>query len=175
MNNKEEKQIIHEDIFDVNCWQINLMPSEKSERRNKEFVCALQDECIKRGIFGIGMTASQKGNYVYRTIKKGDYVVTKHKNGHYYIGRVSSDGAINIVKDDPIISLFSWYGTVDMWYEFTHDYDIPDKIVDWFSQRFHPTIRRIVPQMLKLMVISMYERKSGDKICNISDLGRLKK
>lgn len=161
MKNKEEKQIVHEDISEVNCWQINLMPSEKLERRNKEFVWNLQNECIKLDIFGIGMTTTHKENFAYKIIKKGDYVVMKHKNGHYYVGRVSSDRAMNIVKDDPIISLFSWYGTVDMWYEYTHDYEIPSEIVDRFSQRFHPTIQRIAPHRQKLLVIDMYDRKNS--------------
>jgi hypothetical protein len=82
---------------------------------------------------------------------------------------------MNVVKEHLVISLFAWYGTVDRWFEYMHDYDVPSEIVDRFSRKFHPTIQRIVPKMLKLMVISMYERKSGDKICNISDLGRLKK
>ena len=107
----------------------------------------------------------------YQSIKKGDYVIMRLKNGHYYIGRVSSEGAKYIYKEgDPVYGLFSWGGTVEKWFEYSNDQEIPSEIVGRFSQRLHSTIQRIVPYRQRLLVISMYERKSGEKRFKIPKL-----
>jgi len=107
----------------------------------------------------------------YKSIKKGDYVIMRLKNGHYYVGCVSSDGAKYIYKEgDPVYGYFSWGGTVEKWFEYSNDQEIPSEIVGRFSQRLHSTIQRIAPYRQRLLVISMYERKSGDKKYNIPKL-----
>ena len=107
----------------------------------------------------------------YKSIKKGDYLVMKIKNGHLYVGCVSSDGAKYIYKeDDPVYKYFSWGGTVEKWFEYSSEQEIPSEIVRRYSQRFHSTIQRIIPYRQRLLVISMYERKSGDRIFNVPQL-----
>ncbi len=107
----------------------------------------------------------------YQSIKKGDYVITRLKNGHYLVGRVSSDGAMYIYKEnDPIYGMFSWGGKVEKWVEYTNDQEIPSEIVGRFSQRLHATIQRISPYRQRLLVISMYEKKEKNPRFNVPRL-----
>ncbi len=107
----------------------------------------------------------------YRRIKKGDYVITRLKNGHYYVGRVSSAGAIYIYREnDPVYGMFSWGGTVEKWIEYANDQELPAEIVGRFSQRMHATIQRIAPYRQKFLVISMYEKKMESPVFDIPRL-----
>lgn len=106
-----------------------------------------------------GWTVSQDAINGYKAIKKGDYVITRLKNGRYIAGRVSSEGAMYIYKEqDPVFGYFSWGGTVERWEDYPNDDAIPSEIVGRFSQRLHSTIQRIAPYRQRLLVISMYER-----------------
>ena len=181
------KNIPFIDISNVNCWMIYLMPFDKSERTDYDRVNDLQQACIENKIFGMGwdipcfeygtpMTDENAAYYVekysgkggtvsqntikdYKAIKKGDYVITRLKNGHFIVGKVSSEGAMFIYKEQyPIFGYFSWGGTVERWVDYPNDDAVPSEIVGRFSQRLHSTIQRIAPYRQRLLVISMYER-----------------
>lgn len=109
----------------------------------------------------------------YKKIKNGDYVIMRLKNSHYYVGRVSSDRAIYLHKEnDAIYSRFSWGGTVDKWIEYSGEFEVPSEIAGRFSQRLHSTIQRIANQRQKVLVIAMYENK-GEKEDRIFNLPKL--
>lgn len=193
------------DIADTQCWLIYLMPFNSSDRTDYERVLNFQQECIKRGVFGMGWdldcleygtpmtpenadyytkayndryepegwTVSDKSVSSYQSIKKGDYVVTRMKNGHYFVGKVSSDGAYYLYKNnDQFFGLFSWGGDVEEWFEYETDDEIPSEIAGRFSQRLHPTIQRVSGYRQRLLVISMYENKveEGKKAFEIPKL-----
>ena len=132
-------------IADVNCWMVYLMPFATDDRANYELVSTLQHTCIEAKIFGMGwdMPCFEYGTLIsdenaaiyiekykkqggsvsedavngYKAIRKGDYVITRLKNSHYYVGRVSSEGAMYIYKEnDPVYGRFSWGGTVAVSY-----------------------------------------------------------
>ena len=179
-------------IADVNCWMVYLMPFATDDRANYELVSTLQQTCIEAKIFGMGwdMPCFEYGTLIsdenaaiyiekykkqggsvsedavngYKAIRKGDYVITRLKNSHYYVGRVSSEGAMYIYKEnDPVYGRFSWGGTVDKWIEFANDGELPSEIAGRFSQRLHSTIQRIAPYRQRLLVISMYENFEADE------------
>lgn len=108
----------------------------------------------------------------YKSIKEGDYIITRLKNSHYYVGRVISPGITYMYKpDDPVYGVFSWGGHVDEWVEYENGTDIPSEIEGRFSQRRHSSIQRIDPYRQKLLVIAMYENKTGkDKRFNVPKL-----
>lgn len=95
----------------------------------------------------------------YLNIKKGDYVIARLRDSHYYVGKVSSEQAVYLNKDDEDYKYFSWGCYVENWFEFSNVEDIPSEIVGRFSQRLHSTIQRIDPYRLKLLVISLYESR----------------
>ena len=103
-------------------------------------------------------TVSEAAVNDYKSINKDDYVIMRLKNGHYYVGRVSSPGAMYIYKaGDEVYGNFSWGGTVERWVEYSSDGELPSEIVGRFSQRIHSTIQRIASYRQRLLVISMYE------------------
>ena len=181
-------------IADTECWMIYLMPFNSIERADYDKVLKLQLECIDKRLFGMGwnldcfeygtpMTAENAGYYTkiynesyewtvsdktvssYQKVKKGDYVITRLKNGHYYVGKVSSDGAYYLYKNnDSFFGMFSWGGNVEEWFEYKTDDEIPSEIVGRFSQRLHSTIQRVSGYRQRLLIISMYENKvKGNK------------
>ncbi len=191
------------DISNVNCWMIYLMPFDTEERSDYYQVLALQKECIRENIFGMGwdipcferwtpinkenatifceryrehyreygLTVSKEAISKYTEIKKGDYVITRLKNGHYYVGCVSSENAMYIYKEnDPVYGYFSWGGTVEKWVEYPNEQAVPAEIVGRFSQRFHPTIQRILSYRQRLLVISMYDRTRDIPVYSIPKL-----
>ncbi len=183
------------DISNINCWMIYLMPFSKDNRTNYDEVIKLQQQCVKEKVFGMGWTVpnlfafgtpmskenidkyrleygsvSESAIGGYCDIKKGDYVITRLKNGHYIVGRVSSDGAMYINKDEDIYNYFSWGAKVDNWVEYSSDDETPSEIVGRFSQRIHSTIQRIASYRQRLLVISMYENKQEEKRFNIPKL-----
>jgi len=197
------KNINFIDISSINCWMIYLMPFDSEERTDYDRVLALQKECIKENIFGMGwdipcfeqgtpinegnaalycdryqehykeygLTVSKDAISGYLEIKKGDYVISRLKNGHYFVGCVSSESAMYIYKEgDPFYGYFSWGGTVEKWVEYTNERAIPSEIAGRFSQRFHPTIQKILPYRQRLLVISMFEKTRKYPLYSISKL-----
>ncbi len=187
-------------IADVNCWMIYLMPFSKDERTNYELVDSIQEKCIQNNLFGMGWDIpcfeygtpisdenariyaekyKLQNNYSvsvdalggYKSIKKGDYVIFRRKNGHYYVGRVSSNGTFYLFKDNvEPYKYFSWGGTVEKWVEYANDSELPSEIVGRFSQRLHSTILRISPYRQRMLVIAMYENKTGNNYYSIPKL-----
>lgn len=181
------------DIADVNCWIIYIMPFPKDERTNYGLVDNLQKKCIEDKVFGMGwdldcfdygtQISNEKekeyaDNYfsqnkervsddalnAYLEIKKGDYVIFRRKNGHYYVGRVSSERSFYLHKgNDEIYRRFSWGGAVEEWIEYSNDSELPSEIVGRFSQRLHSTIQKISPYRQRMLVIAMYENKTGNR------------
>ena len=187
------------DIAGVDCWIVYLMPFSEQEKKDYDLVLDFQNKCIEKNVFGMGwscpcleygapMSPDNEEKYRknrpdasgyavdgYKAIKKGDYVITRLKDGHYYVGCVSSDGAKYLYKDkDDFFNLFSWGGTVDEWVKYSNDQDTPSEIVGRFSQRLHSTIQRIAAYRQRLLVISMYERKTGNKRYSIPKIKLIK-
>lgn len=188
------------DISGVNCWIVYLLPfSEKNdwdainafqkqcikdkvfgmgwnvEVNDLEFGEFISEENVKKYVETYNSKESDRA-YIktlncFKEVKKGDYVITRLKNSHYYIGKVSSERAKYIYKkDDTTYSCFSWGGYVEEWVEYQNETDIPSEIIGRFSQRRHPTIQRISGYRQCLLVLSMYEKKTKEKIYNIPPL-----
>ncbi len=118
-----------------------------------------------------GSTVSENAIEGYKSVKKGDYVITRLKNGHYCVGRVSSDGAMYLYKEnDPVYGLFSWGGEVEKWVEYSNDQEIPAEIAGRFSQRLHSTIQRVARYRQRLLIIAMYEKGADSHCFNIPKL-----
>ena len=176
------------------------MPFSKEERTNYGLVDNLQKKCVDDNVFGMGWAldcfdydtrissenaktyadkyyslnndrVSNDALNAYKEIKKGDYVIFRRKNGHYYVGRVSSEGSFYLhKKDDDIYGRFSWGGSVEKWVEYSNDSELPSEIVGRFSQRLHSTIQKISPYRQRMLVIAMYENKTGNKNFEIPKL-----
>lgn len=179
-------------IADNNCWIVYLMPFETADRTKYDLVNNFQQKCVDDKIFGMGwgipcfeygtkMTEENVSVYIkkyndqgwsvsdaavndYKKIRKGDYVITRLKNSHYYVGRVSSEGAMYTYKEnDQVYGYFSWGCKVEEWVDYANEGLIPSEIAGRFSQRIHPTIQRIDSYRQRLLVIAMFENRVNEK------------
>ncbi len=41
-------------VADVNCWIVNILPFDESEKKNGDLVRRVQQRCIQDGFFGMG-------------------------------------------------------------------------------------------------------------------------
>ena len=98
---------LYDDSHENSCWFVWLLPFSEEIRGYPDIVIPYQENCIIKGIFGLGWRSDannrsietewkneKKGGYrnalgCYKKIKEGDYVVTRTKNGDVYVGRVS--------------------------------------------------------------------------------------
>lgn len=199
-NNMSDIRFI--DISDTNCWIVYIMPFSDEEKANRALVEKVQSKCIEDKFFGMGWDvkgAFEYGEEIdetkvehYRTlyrnntgydvsdralkgysqIKAGDYVITRLRNSHYYVGRVASNRAEYIYRDDDVNQYFSWGCFVDEWVDLASAKLIPSEIVGRFSQRLHSTIQRVDTYRLRLLIISLYERntKKGEPRFNVPSL-----
>lgn len=175
------------DISETQCWMVYIMPFNSGERTNYQLVDSFQRRCIEERVFGMGwdLPCFEYGTPIseenaciyadkykerwggqvsddalkgYLQIKKNDYVIMRLKNSHYYVGRVSSDSAFYMYKEnDPLYGNLSWGCTVEQWIEYPTDDSVPSEIVGRFSQRLHSTIQRFAKYRQRLLVIAMYE------------------
>lgn len=163
--NKFQQDCISEKIFGMG-WSMDLFDygTPISGEKAEEYLKKYDAEAAGTG----KVSSSAVKSYV--KIKKGDYIIMRLKNSHYYVGKVSSDGAVYMYRENDIVySRFSWGGRVDKWIEYSNDCEVPSDIEGRFSQRQHATIQRIAADRMKMLVISMYENgeKEEDRIYNI--------
>lgn len=175
----------------INCWIVYLMPVEKENRNNYDMINDLQQLCIDNNIFGMGWAIDddnslsfglpiQEGKNVYQElygedsglekalnnyekIKQGDYVLIRLKNGHYYVGKTIGS-AFYMHKNGKPFKYLSWGCKVEKW-EHIPEEDVPSELRGRMSQRYHPTIQRIVKYRPRLLTMKLYEdRKSVSRL-----------
>ena len=185
------------DISNINCWIVNLKPFDSNANsaeiynfqqkcvKNKVFgigwwntdydmgaeniIClkANRDTYLKE--YGKVLPAMQNATDAMMKIRKGDFVIMRLRDAHYYLGRVSDEAfhKNDLFADKSDNQIMSWVCSVEKWYEFKTDEELPSEICGRFSQRRQPTITRIVNYRQKLLTIAAYEKKSGINVVGV--------
>ena len=188
MVNDMSKQTI--DISEINCWIAYLKPN------GIENLLELQEKCIQENIYGIGWPISNfkkskvkmtvdlkmeyelKCNEVYNGISKtainnigrvcvGDLIIIRNKNGHYYIGKVDDEA---FYDPNLLVPELSWCISVECWFEYKFELDLPMGICGRFSQQRHSTIERVADKDLKTLIVMAYNNVAQECIGSVDKI-----